>query len=251
MRIIAIVNQKGGVAKTTTAAALGAGLRLRGFRVLLIDLDAQGNLSYILKAEPEGPTAMEVISQKATAQEAIWSGEQGDLIPSSPMLATADIQITDTGKEYRLREALEPLKGSYDYCIVDTTPSLGILTVNAMTAAAGIIVPSQADVFSLTGVASLNKTVERVRQYTNQGLAIFGILLVRHNSRAVISRDMADAIQDAAHALKTKMFKSAIRECVVFREAQAFRQDIFSYAPKSNAALDYADLVAELIAEEA
>jgi chromosome partitioning protein len=249
MEVIAVINQKGGVGKSTTAHAIGAGLTLKGYRVLYVDLDAQGNLSYTLRADTNGLTAMELLQGRNT-QAAIQRTAQGDIIASSPSLAGADTIITAVGKEYRLREALEPLGGLYDYCIIDTPPALGILTINALTACNGAIIPAQADIYSLQGISQLHTTIETVKQYCNPALTIKGIVLTRYNSRAIISREVADMIEQTAGQLQTKLYKAKIRECTAIKEAQATQQDIYSYAPRSNAAADYTALIAEILGGE-
>ena len=155
MNILAVINQKGGVGKSTTAHAIGAGLALKGFKTLYIDLDAQGNLSYTAGAESLNITILEVLQKKADITQAIQHTQQGDIVASTPALAGADIIITATGKEYRLKEALKPISGLYDYCIIDTPPALGILTINALTACSGAIIPTQADIYSLQGIGQL------------------------------------------------------------------------------------------------
>ena len=247
--VLAIINQKGGVGKSTTAAALGAGLILKGYRVLYIDLDAQGNLTFNMGAGASALSSLEVLTGTATAEEAIRHTEQGDIIPASPALAGADNLITATGKEYRLKEALDPLQSRYDYIVVDTPPALGILTVNALTACTGAIVPAQADAWSLQGITQLNGTIQTVKKYCNPALKVKGIVLTRFNSRAVVSRDMQELIAQTAAALDTKLYKTAIRECTALKEAQAVQQDIYSYAPRSNATADYKAIVAEIVEE--
>lgn len=242
--IIAVINQKGGVGKSTTAHALGAGLALDGARVLFVDLDAQGNLTYSLNAGGQLPSAMDVMEGES-AESAIESMDKWDCVASSPSLSGSDKVLTATGKEYRLREALEPLASRYDYVIIDTPPALGILTVNALTAATVAVIPSQADIYSLQGIGQLHGTLEAIRRYTNPKLRVGGILLTRYSARAVLSRDIADMIQDTAQRLGTRLFDTRIRECVALKEAQAQREDIFTYAPKSNAAEDYAAWVVE------
>lgn len=249
MEVIAVINQKGGVGKSTTAHAIGAGLTLKGHRVLYVDLDAQGNLSYTLRADTNGLTAMELLQGRNT-QAAIQRTAQGDIIASSPSLAGADTIITAVGKEYRLREALEPLGGLYDYCITDTPPALGILTINALTACNGAIIPAQADIYSLQGISQLHTTIETVKQYCNPALTIKGIVLTRYNPRAIISREVADMIEQTAGQLQTKLYNAKIRECTAIKEAQATQQSIYSYAPRSNATTDYTALIAEILGGE-
>jgi len=245
--IIAIINQKGGVGKSTTAFALGAGLSLKGERILFIDMDAQGNLTDTLRAEGEAITTKELLTGEVRGAQAIRHGEQWDVIPSSPHLAGADIFITGNRKEYRLKDALEPVKNNYDYIIIDTPPALGVLMASTLTACSWAIIPAQADRYSLKGIAQLHATIETIKEYCNPGLRVKGILLTRHNPRAILSRDIAEVIESTATALHTKLFKAAIRETVTIKEAQATRQDIFSYAPKSNAAHDYNAFIDELL----
>ena len=246
---IAVIKQKGGVGKSTTSNAIGAGLFQRGYKVLFIDLDAQGNLSYSMKCENKPLSSLEVLTGTATAREATLTTPQGDIIPASPALASADTIITDTGREYRLKEALEPLKEVYDYIIIDTPPALGTLTINALTACDSVIIPAQADIYSLQGIGQLNQTIQTVKRYCNKGLTIKGIVITRYSPRAVLTRDMTDLLEDTAKQLNTKVFTSRIRECIALKEAQASQTDIFTYNPRSNAGIDYKALLEEMIGE--
>ena len=249
-KAIAVINQKGGVGKSTTALAIGAGLSLKGYSVLFIDLDAQGNLSYTLGADTKGYNAMGVLERPETAKEEIQHTPQGDIIASSPKLAGADKLLEETGKEYRLKEALESLQGAYDYIIVDTPPALGILTINALTACTGAIIPAQADIYSLQGIGQLNSTIETVKKYCNPSLSIMGIVITRFNGRSIIRREVAEMLEHTADQLHTKLFSSKIRECTALVEAQATKQNIYSYAPRSNATADYKALVDEILRGE-
>lgn len=246
-RIIAVANQKGGTGKSTTAAALGAGLVLRGYKVLYVDLDAQGNLSYSLGATDTGLSILDVLVGNTDALTALQHTQQGDIIASCAGLASADTVITSTGKEYKLREALAPIKERYDFIIIDTAPALGILTVNALTACTWAIVPAQADIFSLQGIGQLHTTIDAVRRYCNPELTIKGILLTRYNARTILSKDLAAMIAQTAERLHTKLFTTAIRETIAIKEAQASQQGIFDYSPKSNAAQDYSALLDEIL----
>lgn len=250
MQTIAVINQKGGVGKSTTAQAIGAGLFLKGNKVLFIDLDAQGNLSYTLGADTQGNTIIDVLQQEVSPEEATQHINGADIIASSPSLAGADTVITATGKEYRLKEALEKINGQYDYCIIDTPPALGILTINALTACNGAIIPAQADIYSLQGISQLYSTIETVKKYCNPALQIKGIVLTRFSARAIISREVAEMIDQTAAQFQTKLYNTKIRECTAIKEAQAMQQNIFDYAPKSNAASDYTELVNEILREE-
>lgn len=250
MKTLAIINQKGGVGKSTTALAIGAGLSLKGYSVLFVDLDAQGNLSFTMGASTQGYNAMGVLQRPETAKTEVQHTEQGDIIASSPALAGADAIITETGKEYRLREALESLSGAYDFCIIDTPPALGILTINALTACQGAIIPAQADIYSLQGISQLNSTILTVKKYCNPALSILGIVLTRYNGRSIIRREVAEMLEQTAQSLNTKLYKSKIRECTALVESQATRQTIYRYAPRSNATADYKALVDEILREE-
>ena len=154
MKTVSVINQKGGVGKSTTAEMLVSALYLKGFKVLAIDLDAQGNLSYSLAADSNSPTILEVLTEEISAKDAIKHA-RADIISSNKALAGADAFIADTGKEYRLKEALEKISKNYDFCIIDTPPALGILTVNALTASDSVIIPAQADIYSLQGIENL------------------------------------------------------------------------------------------------
>lgn len=250
MKTYAIINQKGGVGKSTTALAIGAGLKIKGCSVLYIDLDAQGNLSYTLGATTQGYNAMGVLQRPETAAQEVQHLPQGDIIASSSALAGADTILTETGKEFRLKEALENLSTNYDYCIIDTPPALGILTINALTACNGAIIPAQADIYSLQGISQLGNTLQTVKKYCNPSLAVLGIVLTRYNTRSIISKEVTELIEKVAEELGTKLYKTKIKECTALKEAQAVKQDIFNYAPKSNAAADYKALVNEILEEE-
>lgn len=250
MKIITVTNQKGGAGKTTTAATLAAGLSFKGYKALLIDLDPQGNLTYTSGAKTDGATALGVLTGEVKAQDAIQHTCGGDIIASSKALSGADAFIADTGKEYRLKEALENLQGLYDYCIVDTPPALGILTINALTACNSVIIPAQADIYSLQGIEQLAETMKPVKRYCNPALQIEGILLTRYSPRSVLSREVAELAEQLAAKLGTKLFKATIREAIVVKEAQISQQTLYSYAPKSKVTEDYTALITELLEKE-
>lgn len=247
MEIISVVNRRGGVGKTATAHAIGGGLAAEGKKVLFIDLDSQCNLSYDLGIAAARTSSLEVLSGTATAEDSIHKiTEKASAIPASPSLAGADLSLTGTGKEYKLREALEPIKEKYDYIIIDTPPALNVLTVNALTAATAVIIPAQAEVHSLQGIYLLEESLEAVKKYTNPALKVLGIVITRYNGRAILSRDMVDNMAEAAAQIGTSLFDTNIRECIAIKEAQATQTDIFTYSPKSNAAEDYKALIKEI-----
>lgn len=243
-KVTSITNRKGGTAKTCTAGALGAGLSFRGYKTLFIDMDSQANLTFDLGASSEGLSVMDVLKGTATAEEATQHTDRGDVIPGSADLATADLVIEGA---YRLRNALEPIREAYDYIIIDCPPSLGILTVNALTASDSAVITAQAEIHSLQAIGQLNETIKAVRQNTNNNLQIEGILITRYNGRAILSRDMKQNLQEAARLLNTKVFSQPIRECTAVKEAEAMQTDIFTYSKRSNASADYNAFVDEYI----
>ncbi len=249
-KTLAIINQKGGVGKSTTAQALAAGLTLKGYKVLAVDLDAQGNTTFSLGAKKDGATALGVLLGEVTPADAIQPTQYADVIAGSKALAGADACITETGKEYRLKEALEQIKGSYDYIVIDTPPALGILTVNALTAADSVIIPAQADIYSLQGIADLAETIKPVKKYCNPALTIEGILFTRYSSRSAFNKELAELATELAANLGTRVFNTTIREAIAVKKAQAAQQSLFDYDPKAKITEDYKALVEELLGEE-
>lgn len=249
--IIAVINQKGGVGKSTTAAAIAAGLTLTGYKVLAVDLDAQCNLTYTMGGRSDGATVLGVLLREAKAAAAIQHTDTGDLIAASKSLAGADAYLNDTGKEYRLREAIETISADYDYIVIDTPPALGILTVNALTAATSVIIPAQADVFSFQGIEQLGNTIEPVKRYYNRDLKITGVLITRYNNRAALSREMRELIERLAARLGTTLFSGTIREAIAVKEAQVNQKSLFEYAPKAKVTDDYRAFIKELQEREA
>lgn len=248
MEVIAIVNKKGGVGKTTTALATAAGLAKRGFAVLAIDLDSQANFSLTAKAETDVIGAYEVLTGQEDINEAIQERPGAyDLIAADNNLTGADAAITETGKEYRLKEALQGLRKKYDYVIIDTPPNVGILTTNALTAANRIVITAQADTYSAAGLMQLSKSITAIKKYCNTLLMIDGILLTRYNPRTVLAAHLRGVFEKIAGEMETKVYETYIRENISLREAQAEKQSIFDYEQSSNGAADYDSFLNELI----
>jgi len=244
IRIISVTNHKGGVGKTTSAINIGAGLAKLGKRVLLIDLDPQANLSQSLGIKD--PTA--------TIYGAI-RGEYGlkpiniiknlDAVPSTLDLSGAEIELSsETGREYILRELLEPVKGSYDYVIIYSPPSLGLLTVNALTSADEILIPLQAQYLALQGLTKLLEIVDKIQKRLNKGLRIGGVFVTQYDSRKILNRNVVEAIQEH---FKDRVFTAKIRDNVALAEAPTKGQDIFRYNPDSYGAQDYMALCKEIV----
>ena len=244
-RVVTISNRKGGASKTTTALGLAGGLSRKGRKVLCIDLDGQENLTYIMGADMEGPTIYDVLMKGVPASEGIQHTEQGDVIPASDQLELIDIELTGKDGTALLRNAIKPVKDKYDYVIVDTPPALGISTITALAASDGVIIPLQADILSLNGLAQMGNIIEAIRQQGNASLQIYGLLLTRFNSRAVLNRAISEALNDAAANLNTRLFKTCIREGISIREAQAQRKSM--YAGKSNPVTDFSAWIDEFL----
>lgn len=248
IKIISITNQKGGVGKTTTTSAIAAGFKLKGYRVLCVDLDPQSNLSFSSGAETDDcPTIYEILKGEAKTSFSIQKMPSFDIISSNILLSGIELEFTQTGREFLLKEALNTVKDKYDYIFIDTPPALSILTVNAFTASDYIVIPMLADIFSLQGIAQLSETIERVKKYCNPNLKVEGIVLTKFNKRTILSREIKGTAELIAEKLNTSLFNSTIRSSVAIMEAQTNQQDIFNYAPKNAAAQDYMDLVEELI----
>lgn len=248
MEIITICQRKGGTGKTQTVLNIGAGLHRQGKRILFIDLDSQANLTKNLRIDPEQIeySVYDVLTGTSTADEAIVETTEGSLLPASAELSVADIRLTGRGKEYRLRDALQPILSRYDFAIVDTPPALGTSLVNALTASDSAIITAEARKSSLDGIGELYGTLEAVRKVSNRSLQIIGILITRYRPRTILSRDMRGNLERVADKLNTKVFQAEIRECNAVAEAEFVNQSIFEYAPRSNAAKDYGDLIEEI-----
>ncbi len=250
--VISISNQKGGVGKTTTTCNLAAGLVKKGYRVLIIDMDPQGNLGFCVGAETEtSATIYDVLKGDVKTQFAIQKTDTADVIISSILLSGIELEFTNTGREYLLKEAIKPILENYDFILLDTPPALGILTINAFTASDIIVVPMLSDIFSLQGISQLYETVERVKKYCNPNLTIAGILLTKFNPRTLLGREIRGTAELIAKDLNIRVFDTYIRTSVAASEAQSVQQNILDYSPRNNIAKDYLKFTDELLEKEA
>lgn len=250
MKIITLANQKGGVGKTASSSALASGLTLRGNRVLAIDLDPQSNFSLSCGVDVLSfkNTIFNVFKNEVSVDDVITTTPLSyDLIPGGLNLAGADMEFTQIGREKMLSKALSSLNNTYDFVVIDTPPTLGILTANALMSSEYLIIPMAADIYSLQGLDNLSGFVGNVREYGNPKLEISGLLITKFNGRQNLTKAMMKQIEDAAKTLNTKVFETRIRESVAIRESALLQNDIFREAPKANATIDYNNFIDEFL----
>jgi chromosome partitioning protein len=250
-RIIAIANQKGGVGKTTTAINLGACLALGAHPTLLVDLDPQANATSGCggAAESLNGSSYEVILKQADISKVIHNTEMPhlSLLPSHIRLAGAEVEMASVmGRERMLSEALEQVRDDYEFILIDCPPSLGLLTINALTAADSVLIPVQCEYYALEGLSKLFSTVRLVQRYLNPGLAIEGVLLTMYDERLQLSRRVAEEARDY---FGDKVYCTNIRRNVSLAEAPSFGQPVISYKPVCTGAENYTCLAMEVCAQ--
>lgn len=245
-KIIAIANQKGGVGKTTTTINLGAYLADLGRRVLIVDLDPQGNSSSGLSVDREaGGDLYDVLLDELDAVSAVRpTAVKGlSVLPASPILATAEVDLVgETGREFKLKNALQGLE--YDFILIDCPPSLGLLTVNGLAAAHDLIIPVQAEFYALEGLSQLVQTVQRVRKALNPGLGLMGVVVTMHTGRMTLS---AQVHEEVKRHFPDTVFETVIPRNVRLAEAPSFGQPIIQYDRWSKGAKSYKELAKEVI----
>ena len=229
-KVISISNHKGGVGKTTSVINIGAGLNKLGKKVLLIDLDPQANLSQSLGLIDQERNIYGAIRGEYKLQPIeILKGL--DVVSSTLDLSGAEVELSsEAGREYILRELIDPIKGSYDYILIDSPPSLGLLTINAFTASDEVFIPLQAQYLALQGLSKLVEVIEKIKKRLNKGLKVGGVFITQYDSRKVLNRDVVATIK--AH-FKDEVFKTKVRDNVALAEAPSGGVDIFRYQPKS------------------
>ena len=244
-----IANQKGGIGKTTTATTLAGVLGKKG-KTLLIDADPQGNSTSTYQAVIEDQATLYdvmVDSDPLPIEDAIQHMENGDIVASDPLLAKAG-KLLDGNVEglYRLQDALDVLDG-YDYIVIDTAPSLDVVLYNCLIAADQVIIPVTADAYAMQGLSKLNDTIKAVQKRQNPKLQIAGLLLVKYGGRSRLEKNVREEITDVANQIGTKLFATAIRECVKTKEAQMNKKLLIDYAPNCTTMQDYRAFVEELL----
>jgi chromosome partitioning protein len=244
--VLAFANQKGGVAKTTTTLNLGVALSEHRFRVLLIDLDPQGNLTMSQGMNPDAieQSMFDVLVHRLPIEQVIERREV-DIAVSSIDLASAELALSSQiGRERALEKALVTVKDRYDYILIDTPPSLGLLTVNAFVAAGGVIVPVQTEYLSLRGLVQLESTLQMVREHLNPSVEIIGILPTMYDRRLTHSREADEILRENFGDL---VFNTRIRKTVRFAEAPVKGTSVLAYEPEGEAAALYRDLAREVL----
>ncbi|MGZ5477335.1 MAG: ParA family protein [Thermoanaerobaculia bacterium] len=247
-RIVSLANQKGGVGKTTTAINLAASLAACERRVLLVDLDPQANATSgvgVSKNERNSmyPVMVDGMSIKQIIQETELPSFY--IAPSSVDLVAAEVELSDTiGREFHLRKALKPIVNDYDYILIDSPPSLGLLTVNGLTAADSVLVPMQCEYFAIEGIAQLLNTIERVRDFLNPDLEIEGIALTMYDDRVNLARQVAEEVR---RHFGEKVYKTVIPRNVRLGEAPSFGKPIILYDIRSRGSESYINLAKEFI----
>ncbi|MPZ70576.1 MAG: AAA family ATPase [Actinobacteria bacterium] len=249
-RIIALANQKGGVGKTTTAVNLGTGLAERGQRVLLVDFDPQGGCALGLGIEP-GDLDLSVydalLDRNVRPEDTVVATkvENMDLMPANIDLSAAEIQlVSEVAREQALARVLNPLRDKYDFILIDCQPSLGLLTINALAAADGVIIPLECEYYALRGMALLLDSIERVQERINPDLVVDGILATMFDNRTLHAREVHQRVESA---FGDQLFSTVISKTIRFAEAPVAGEPILTYAPSSTGAKAYRKLVEEVM----
>ena len=243
-KVISISNHKGGVGKTTSVINIGFGLNKLGKKILLIDLDPQANLSQSLGIIEPGKTIYGALRGDYDI-EPIEIVKGLDIIPSTLDLSGAEVEMSgEAGREYILRELIDPLRVSYDYILIDNPPSLGLLTINSFTASDEVFIPLQAQYLALQGLTKLIEVVDKIKRRLNKELKVGGVFITQYDGRKVLNRDVVATIE--AH-FKDEVFNTRIRDNIALAEAPAQGLDIFRYNPKSYGAEDYLSLSKEIL----
>ena len=251
MVTLSISNIKGGVAKTTTAATIAAGLHKRGKRVLMIDSDPQTNLSMCFTEEPQDgdPSLYSIYSAGAKIDDIKIEVKPGlDLVVGDFSLCSADMEfLGKVGSLKLLGKAIKESKGNYDYVIIDTPPNLGFLSLNSFMTSDYIVTPMAADSFSLKAIRLLKKTIDDVAEDVGKDIPVAGFLLTRYTDRTNVAKILEENVNAAAKLLNTSVFESRVRQATVVQESQLVKMDLFEYAPKAPVTKDYEAFINELL----
>lgn len=244
--IIAIANQKGGIGKTTTSLALADALNMAGKKTLYVDMDPQCNGTGNFRAKVDGVgTLYDLLVNSDT--DCVQTTERGDIIAGDPLLKEAAKVLDSPAAMFKLKKGLATIGERYDYIILDTPPALSILLTNALTAADKVIIPLTTDLFGLQGLTQLHDTICEIQEFTNPDLKVDGLLLVKYKERTNLTKEVLTSLPEYAKLLKTRIYETKIREAVATQEAQTARESLFTWAPSSNTAVDYLELLEEIL----
>jgi chromosome partitioning protein len=243
-KIIAILNHKGGVGKTTTTVNLGAGLIRKGKKVLFVDCDGQANLTESIGIYAPQQTLYEAM--KGECKLPVIKNEDGyEVVPSSLDLSAVEMELNnEVGREYILSELLKQVSQNYDFVIIDCPPSLGLLTINALTASNSVIIPLQSQFLALRGIDKLMSILDKVKQRLNENLKIEGVLITMFSANKNLDKQIIETVKVMFDA---NVFSTCIRTNTQLAEAPTSGKDIFKYAPKSNGAIDYENFINEIL----
>ena len=251
MEVIAFMNQKGGVGKTTAAVNIAAGMSLIGRRVLLVDMDPQAHATQSLGISEEGgkrKTVFEVLDETAAAADVILDRGGLAVLPAGLTLANAELCFLGTpGREMMLSNALKAIRADFEYIFIDCPPSLGVLTMNALAAATGVYVPIKTEFLPMQGITQLIKTVDLIRQRINAALKITGVFGTFYDNRRTLNREVMAAVREIFGAA---VFETTIRNNVALAEAPGAGKTIFEHAPGSHGAEDFSAICREIISRE-
>ncbi len=246
--ILTIANQKGGIGKTTTSINVAAGLAKRGKKVLLLDLDPQANstLTY-LGFDEFGSSIYDFLIENAPPEDVILGTkiESLSVMPARISLAKMESKLVgEFDAPFRLKDKLEPIKNRYDFIVIDTPPTLGLITVNALVASTHLVIPIQSSYFALEGTDDLLETVEKIKARPNPNLQMLGVVITLHDKRTTLAKDIHDQI---CQVFGDKVFDTVITKSVRLEESPAYKEPIFSFAPQSSGAIEYGSLCDEIL----
>lgn len=243
-KVISIALQKGGVGKSTTAQALASTLGFRKKKVLLIDMDSQGNATYSSGIDNPQRTITDVLGEDCKAEEALIHCKYYDLLAADDYLTNVEMAEVEATL---LKNAISPIVGRYDFVVIDTPPALGNLSFNSLVASDYVVIPSEPRAYCLQGLGKLYNTIQNVQKGHNSKLKVLGILLIKYSNRTVLNRDIKDMIEDYAKQMNTIVFNTTIREGIAVAEAQTVREPLIDYAKNSKPNIDYKAFTTELL----
>lgn len=248
---VAVVSLKGGVGKSSSTIFLADGLKHMGYSVLVIDLDPQCNTTYTYRAKYEDTaTVCDLLRDDCTAEDAIQHMDLGDIIASDKILVTEEPMLqTKPGREFHIKKHLDQLEGKYDFILMDTPPNQGVLTLNAITAANGCMIPVKCDDYSVIGLKDIQRVIEEAKSYVNPDLSVYGVFATVYDKSRAFHRQFIESLPDACKSAGFHVFKTSIRKCADIDKARIMGASLIGSAEKSNGAIDYMALTKEMLKE--